>query len=319
MSGINQEETVQALELKIKELTELSIKHSLNLSKEIAELNHKLRKIKRELYENLTSWEKVQLARHSQRPTSMDYIELIFDDFIELHGDRNYADDLAIIGGIGKLNGVAVTILGQQKGRDTKENIKRNFGMMHPEGYRKALRLMQQAEKFKRPIICLIDTPGAYCGFGAEERGQGEAIAKNLMEMAGLKTPIISIIIGEGGSGGALALGVGNKVMMLENAIYSVLSPEGFATILWKDSTKASHAAELMKITAKELKEFGIIDKSIKEPLGGAHKDLKETAWNMKSAIETELKELMEMNTEMLLNQRYDKFRNIGAYREEEA
>lgn len=315
----SKEEMILALETKIDELAQFSIDHDVNLSKEIAELNYKLTKMKKEIYENLTAWERVQLARHSQRPTTMDYIEAIFDDFLELHGDRLFGDDSAVVGGIAKFKGMPVTVIGQQKGRDTKENISRNFGMMHPEGYRKALRLMKQAEKFKRPIICFIDTPGAYCGLGAEERGQGEAIAKNLMEMAGIKVPIIAIVIGEGGSGGALALGVGDRIFMLENAIYSVLSPEGFASILWKDSTQASKAAGLMKITARDLKNFHIISDVIAEPLGGAHKDFSETALNIKTSIKESLDELLTKNEDELLNERYNQFRRMGVFMEEEA
>ena len=226
----------------------------------------------RELIKTMSSWEKVNIARHKDRPTGSYYIKNIFDDFIELHGDRNFGDDAAIIGGIGYLNKVPVTVIAITKGANTKENIKRNFGMPKPEGYRKALRLMKQAEKFHRPVICFIDTPGAFCGVEAEERGQGEAIARNLMEMSRLKTPIISVLMGEGGSGGALALAVCDKVLMLEHAIYSILSPEGFASILWKDGSKAKEAAEVMKITAQDLYQFKIIDKIVKEPYGGAHK-----------------------------------------------
>jgi acetyl-CoA carboxylase carboxyl transferase subunit alpha len=259
-----------------------------------------------------TPWEKVKLARMLGRPTGLDYIDTIFNGFFELHGDRLYGDDPAIIGGIAYIEDIAVTVIVQQKGRNTKENIARNFAMPHPEGYRKALRLMKQAEKFNRPVICFVDTPGAFCGLGAEQRGQGEAIAKNLMEMMMLRTPTISIVIGEGGSGGALALGVADKVYMLENSIYSILSPEGFASILWKDSSRAKEASEVMKLTAQDLKKYGIIDDVIQEPRGGAHLDLAYMAHSIKEVILTDLKTLMLEPTEILLEKRYNKFRKMG-------
>lgn len=258
---------------------------------------------------DLTPWEKVKLARMPVRPTGLDYIDKIFENFLEMHGDRYYSEDRAIVGGIAFFGDIPVTIIAQQKGRNTKENIARNFSMPHPEGYRKALRLMKQAEKFHRPIICFIDTPGAFCGLGAEERGQGEAIASNLAEMMLLKTPIISVVISEGGSGGALALGVADKVYMLEHSIYAILSPEGFASILYKDSSKAEQAAKDMKLTAQDLFQFGIIDGIIPEPYGGAHNDYNEMAQNIKSVIETELQALLELPTEELLERRYQKFR----------
>ena len=260
---------------------------------------------------DLTPWEKVKLARMPIRPTGLDYIERIFEGFLELHGDRLYSDDRAIVGGIAFLDDIPVTVIAQQKGRNTKENITRNFSMPHPEGYRKALRLMRQAEKFQRPVICFIDTPGAFCGLGAEERGQGEAIATNLAEMAMLKTPVISIVISEGGSGGALALGVADKVYMLEHAVYSILSPEGFASILYKDSSKAEQAAKDMKLTAQDLHQFGIIDGIIPEPQGGAHNDFDLMMKNVKAVIEEELKKLKELPLEELLEQRYQKFRRM--------
>ncbi len=259
----------------------------------------------------LTPWEKVKLARMPVRPTGLDYIDRIFDGFLEMHGDRFYADDQAIVGGIAFLGNNPVTVIAQQKGRNTKENIARNFSMPHPEGYRKALRLMKQAEKFHRPIICFIDTPGAFCGLGAEERGQGEAIATNLAEMMLLKTPIISVIISEGGSGGALALGVADRVYMLEHAIYAILSPEGFASILYKDSTKAEQAARDMKLTAQDLLEFGIIDGIIPEPKGGAHNDYNQMANNIKAMLEEELQNLIEMDMGVILDRRYQKFRDM--------
>lgn len=261
--------------------------------------------------EKLTAWDRVVLARKSDRPKSLDYINLIFDEFIELHGDRLFSDDKSMITGIGRIGQYPVTIIGQQKGKTTKENMERNFGMTSPEGYRKALRIMKQAEKFKRPIITFIDTPGAYPGIGAEERGQGEAIAKNLLEMSRLKTPIISIVIGEGSSGGALGICVADKIIMLENAVYSILSPEGFASILYKDASKNKEAAEKMKITAKDLKELNVIDEIIEEPEGGAGEAAEEVSLKIKKVILDNLKKLSKLDVEELINNRYDKFRKI--------
>lgn len=260
---------------------------------------------------DLTPWEKVKLARMPIRPTGLDYIDLIFNGFQELHGDRQYGEDRAIVGGIAFLGDTPVTVIAQQKGRNTKENIARNFSMPHPEGYRKALRLMKQAEKFRRPIICFIDTPGAFCGIGAEERGQGQAIATNLAEMIMLRTPIISIVISEGGSGGALALGVADKVYMLENAIYSILSPEGFATILYKDSSKADIAANDMKLTAQDLYQYGIIEGIIPEPQGGAHNDYGFVTGQVRDTICADLEELGSLSLDEMLERRYQKFRSI--------
>ena len=259
-----------------------------------------------------TAWEKVQIARQTQRPKTTDYIKNIFNDFIEFHGDRNFGDDKAIIGGIALLDEIPVTVIGEQKGKSAKENMERNFGMPEPEGYRKALRLMKQAEKFNRPIITFIDTPGAYPGIGAEERGQGEAIAKNLFEMSQLKVPTISIVIGEGSSGGALALGVTDVIIMLENAVYSILSPEGFASILYKDSSKSSEAAEKMKITSKELKKLGVIDNIVKEPEGGAQEDFKKVCNDLKNMILKDINRLSKKSQEELVEQRYEKYRKIG-------
>ena len=259
----------------------------------------------------LSAWDKVQLARQLERPKALDYINEIFDEFIELHGDRNFADDKAIVGGIAKLDKMVFTVIGEQKGKKAKENMERNFGMPNPEGYRKALRLMKQAEKFKRPIITFIDTPGAYPGMGAEERGQGEAIARNILEMSRIKVPIICIVIGEGSSGGALAIAVGDKIVMLENAIYSILSPEGFASILYKDSSRAKEAAEDMKATAKDLKDLGIIDDIIKEPEGGAQNDFEMVTKSMKKYIVKNVKKLQELSVDELLQNRYEKFRNM--------
>ena len=259
----------------------------------------------------ITAWDRVMLARKMERPKALDYINEIFEDFIELHGDRNFGDDKAIIGGIAVLEGKPVTVIGEQKGKKAKENMERNFGMPNPEGYRKALRLMKQAEKFNRPIITFIDTPGAYPGMGAEERGQGEAIAKNIFEMSKLEVPIICVVIGEGSSGGALAIAVGDKIAMLENAIYSILSPEGFASILYKDASKAKEAAQNMKITAQDLKKLGVIDDIIKEPKGGAQEDFEKVIKDLKQYILKNIKQLQKCTEEKLLQQRYEKFRKI--------
>lgn len=268
--------------------------------------------INREFSKSLTAWERVEIARHKDRPTGKFYIESIFKDFIELHGDRRFADDKSIIGGIGSIDGVSATVIAITKGSNTNENIERNFGMPNPEGYRKALRLMKQAEKFKRPVICFINTPGAFCGVGAEERGQGEAIATNLYELSRLKTPIISVFTGEGGSGGALALAVADKILMMENSIYSILSPEGFSSILWKDSNRVKEAAEVMKITAKDLYDFGIIDEIIKEPRGGAHKSPNKSALLIKKSISEALEQLLSKDIKQLVEDRYNKFRKYG-------
>ena len=264
----------------------------------------------------MKAWEIVKIVRAPNRPTALDYIENIFDDFVELHGDRCFADDKAIVCGLAKLNEQPFTIIAEQKGRNTKENIERNFGMPNPESYRKALRFMKQAEKFNRPIITFIDTKGAYPGIGAEERGQGEAIARNLLEMSRLNVPIITVVIGEGSSGGALAIGVADRVLMLDNAVYSILSPEGYASILWKDSSRAKEAAEVMKMTAKDLYEFKVIDKIIEEPKGGAQKDLLLTSKNIKEAVIDAYNELKDVNTKELIELRYKKFRNMGEYKD---
>lgn len=266
----------------------------------------------RRMAKKIKAWDKVSIARHKDRPTGKFYIENIFDEFIEFHGDRSFGDDKAVIGGIGEISGNKVTVISITKGQNTKENIERNFGMPKPEGYRKALRLMKQAEKFKRPIICLIDTPGAFCGVDAEERGQGQAIAMNLFEISKLKTPIISVITGEGGSGGALALALGDSIGMLEHSIYSILSPEGFASILWKDPSKTEEAAEVMKITAEDLMDFNIIDFIVNEPNGGAHKNPNRTANNLKRNILSELDRIKKLELDELLEKRYKKFRKFG-------
>jgi len=308
------EKPISDLRQKIVELKSLSEDKGIDFTEEILRLEERCKQLEHELYSELTPAQKMHMARHHQRPTSLDFIYKIFDDFIELHGDRLFADDLAIVGGLAKLNGVPVTVIGHQRGKDTRDNIARFFGSPHPEGFRKALRLMEQANKFNRPIITFIDTKGAYPGNTAEERGQSAAIAYNLREMAGFGVPIICVVIGEGGSGGALALGVGNRVLMLENAIYSVISPNGAASILWKDASKADQAAEAMKITAKDLLEFGIIEQIIDEPEGGAHRDLVFQAEQVKTAVWEHLQELLQMNKDELIADRYEKFRKIGYY-----
>ena len=282
-------------------------------AKEREKLQKKLDKLREDLFGNLTDWQRCQLARHPKRPYTLDYIQRICDRFEEIHGDRRFADDPAIVGGLGWIDGNPVMVIGQEKGRDTKQKIHRNFGMPKPEGYRKALRLMELAQKFKRPVLCLIDTMGAYPGIEAEERGQAEAIARNLLEMAKLEVPIVSIVIGEGGSGGALALGVADRVLMMENAVYSVISPEGCASILWKDSAQAPKAAEALKLTAPRLKELGVIDSVIPEPLGGAHTDWDAAAAALKEAITEAFSELADLGAEELVEQRYQKFARMGS------
>ncbi len=308
------EKPIVEIEKKIEEMKHFSPDGGPVQNEEIRKLHKKANKLKKEIYANLSPWEITQVARHPERPYSIDYIEAVFDDFIELHGDRNYGDDRAVVGGLARLDGTPVVVIGTQKGRTTKEKIFRNFGMPNPEGYRKCLRLMSLAERFERPVITLIDTPGAYPGVGAEERGQAEAIAKNLMVMSALKTPIISVVIGEGGSGGALALGVADTVMMLELSTYSVISPEGCAAILWNDRAKAETAAKQLKITASDLLRMGLIDSVIKEPLGGAHRNPDEAASKLKAALNESLEMLMDVPMETLLQARYDKFRNMGAF-----
>jgi acetyl-CoA carboxylase carboxyl transferase subunit alpha len=282
-------------------------------AREREKMEKKLDKLKAELFSNLTDWQRAQMARHPKRPYTLDYLERICERFEELHGDRRFGDDAAIVAGMGWIDGNAVMIIGQQKGRDTKQKILRNFGMPKPEGYRKALRLMKLAEKFKRPILCLIDTPGAYPGVDAEERGQAEAIARNLLEMAKLEVPVVAVVIGEGGSGGALALGVANRVLMMENAIYSVISPEGCASILWKDASQAPKAAAALKLTAPHLLELGIIDGIVKEPLGGAHSDFDAAAHSLKEAIIDVFSELADLPAAELVEDRYQKFARMGS------
>ncbi|MTI68291.1 MAG: acetyl-CoA carboxylase carboxyltransferase subunit alpha [Firmicutes bacterium] len=309
------EKPIIELENKIGELEKFSKENQVDLSNEIKILKNKLNNMKNEIYENITPWQKVKIARHKERPTTLEYIEKIFTDFIEFHGDRNYGDDNAIVGGIAILEDTPVTVIGHQKGKDTKDNIKRNFGMPHPEGYRKALRLMKQAEKFNRPVIMFVDTPGAYCGLEAEQRGQGEAIATNLLKMSGLKTPILVVVIGEGGSGGALGLSIGDRICMLEHSIYSVISPEGLSSILWKDASLAEKAADIMKLTSKDLLDLKVIDKIIKEPPGGTHKDLDLVSENIKKYLNDEISKLLKLEKKELLNNRYKKVREIGIYK----
>ncbi|KQO01279.1 acetyl-CoA carboxylase carboxyltransferase subunit alpha [Paenibacillus sp. Leaf72] len=308
------EKPLSDLREKIKTLETLAAGNGMDFSEEIARLEERCKQLEQEMYQELTPAQKMHVARHHQRPTTLDFIQAVFTDFIELHGDRLFADDLAIVGGLAKLNGVPVTVVGHQRGKDTRDNIARFFGSPHPEGFRKALRFMQQANKFNRPIITFIDTKGAYPGNTAEERGQSEAIARNLREMAGFGVPIICVVIGEGGSGGALALGVGNRVLMLENAIYSAISPNGAASILWKDASKADQAAEAMKITAKDLLAFEVIEDIVEEPQGGAHRDLAFTAEHLKTKLWSHLQELRAMTPEELKEDRYCKFRKIGKF-----
>ena len=315
-SGLDFEKPVVELEKKIEELKKFSSDEKMDLSGEIKKLEGKLDKLKKDIFENLTPWQRVQIARHPRRPYTIDYISSIMTDFVELHGDRNFGDDKAIITGFARINGNKICVIGHQKGRDTKENLERNFGCAHPEGYRKAIRVMKLAEKFKVPVICFIDTPGAYPGIGAEERGQAGAIAYNLKEMSALEVPIIIIVIGEGGSGGALGIGVGDIICVLENSYYSVISPEGCAAILWKDRKKAPLASEVLKLTADDLYELGIIDDIIKEPLGGAHRGPEATANNIKRKIIKYLGELEGIPKKELLETRYEKFRKMGIFEE---
>lgn len=301
---------------KIKELEQFGQEKGIDFSEEIARLEERYKELEEEIYSNISPSQKMHLARHHQRPTSLDFIGLIFEDYLELHGDRLFGDDLAVVGGLAKLEGIPVTVVGQQRGKDTKDNIARFFGSAHPEGFRKALRLMRQADKFGRPIITFIDTKGAYPGITAEERGQSEAIARNLMEMAKLRVPVICVVIGEGGSGGALALGVGNVVLMLENAIYSVISPNGAASILWKDASKADQAAEAMRITAQDLLEMEVIEEIVPEPKGGAHRDYEESAKAIKECLVRHLEELSLLSSDDLVEDRYQKFRKIGEFEE---
>jgi len=310
------EQPIAELEAKIDELKFVDTDSEVNLSEEIGRLRAKSAALTKSIFANLSSWQIAQIARHPQRPFTLDYVERIFTDFEELHGDRAYSDDAAIVGGVGRLDGRPVVVIGHQKGRDTKTKVLRNFGMPRPEGYRKALRLMKMAEKFRMPVVTFIDTPGAYPGVGAEERGQSEAIARNLAEMAGLRTPIVSVVIGEGGSGGALAIGVADRLLMLQYSVYSVISPEGCASILWKSAEKAADAAEAMGITASRLQELGLVDEVIDEPLGGAHRDLDAMAEAIHQAVGRHLATLSERGLEDLLAERYQRVTGVGRFRE---
>jgi len=312
------EKPILDLEKKIQDMKDFASGESLELSREIHLLERRRDRLQQEIYSKLTRWQRVQLARHPLRPHSLDYINLMSTDFVELHGDRGFRDDKALVGGFGKIEGRPVMFIGQQKGRDTKQKLYRNFGMMHPEGYRKALRLMQLASRFDKPIVILVDTPGAFPGIGAEERGQAEAIARNLREMFRLKVPITINIVGEGASGGALGIGIGDLVLMLENSWYSVISPEGCAAILWRDSSKAPLAAEALKLSAFDLEELKVIDRIITEPLGGAHRNPKGASDILKKEIIKDLDELSKLGVEELLKKRIEKFRKMGVFLKED-
>lgn len=316
MNFLDFEQPIAELEAKIDELRFVGDDSEINLSEEIERLQEKSRALTKQIFSDLTAWQVAQLARHPHRPYALDYIGRVFTDFQELHGDRMYRDDPAIVCGLARLDGRAVAVIAQQKGRDTKEKLRRNFGMPKPEGYRKALRIMKLAERFGMPIITLIDTPGAYPGIGAEERGQSQAIAQNLFEMSNLRTPLVCTVIGEGGSGGALAIGVGDRMLMLEYAIYSVISPEGCASILWKSAEKASDAAEAMGITSRRLKQLGLIDAVIDEPLGGAHRDGDGMAETLKKTLNDTLRQVERQPLETLLAARYEKLMKFGKFKE---
>lgn len=304
------------LEAKIRELREVNLSGQLDLSAEIRQLERKAQQLKASIYDHLSGWDRVQIARHAQRPTTMDYLENIFTEFTELHGDRLLGDDPAIVAGLARLGGTACVVFGHQKGKETKENLQRNFGMPNPDGFRKACRMMKMAERFGLPIVSFIDTPGAYPGIVAEERGQFEAIASSIMLMSGIKTAIVTVVIGEGGSGGALGIAVGDRVLMLENSVYSVISPEGCATILWRDVSKARQAANSLGLTSEKLKELGLIDEILPEPLGGAHHSHSQTYTTVKQAIERNLNDLKRQTGEALVETRYQKYRQMGRFRE---
>ena len=316
MTVLDFEKPIMELEKKISELKNLSTSGELDLDVEVKKLEARLAHVKKETYVNLTAWQRVQIARHPKRPYTLDYVQSIFSDFMELHGDRTFADDKALVGGFAKLDGRSFLVMGHQKGRDAKENIMRNFGSAHPEGYRKALRFMRLAEKFRTPIVVFVDTPGAYPGVGAEERGQAYTIAVNIREMARVKVPILVYVIGEGGSGGALGIGVGDRVGVLENAYYSVISPEGCAAILWKDRTKAPEAAAALRLTAKDLLDMNLIDEVLKEPLGGAHQGPDPMAEVIKLSIQKHLKDVESEDPRYLIERRYEKFRRMGVCEE---
>jgi len=310
------EKPLLELEKQIDELQRLGEERQLDVNGELQGLQSKLEQLRAEIYQSLTPMQRVMVARHPRRPYTLDYLSTIFTDFIELHGDRLFRDDPAIVGGWARLAGVSAMVIGHQKGRDTKENLKRNFGMPHPEGYRKALRLMELAAKFGAPVITLIDTPGAYPGLGAEERGQSEALARNILEMAGLETPIVTCVIGEGGSGGALALGVADRVLMLENSVYSVISPEGCAAILWKDASQRERAAEALKLTADDLLRLKLIDEVVTEPVGGAHVDPDATGESLREALIRHVTELRKIRPEKLIKRRAEKYAAMGVFSE---
>jgi acetyl-CoA carboxylase carboxyl transferase subunit alpha len=310
------EKPIVELERQIAHLKQLAAERRLEVHGEIVPLEAKLAELRREIYESLTPLQRVQVARHPRRPYTLDYLSTVFTDFVELRGDRLFRDDPAIVTGWARIDGRPVVVIGHQKGRDTKENLQRNFGMPHPEGYRKALRMMHLAERFRAPVVTLIDTPGAYPGLGAEERGQAEAIARNLEEMAELRTPMVAVVIGEGGSGGALALGMGDRILMLENAIYSVISPEGCAAILWNDATQKERAAEALRLTAQDLQTLGVVDEIVEEPPGGAHADPGATADALRASLVRHLGELHAVAPDELLRRRTEKYRNIGQFDE---
>jgi acetyl-CoA carboxylase carboxyl transferase subunit alpha len=315
IAGLDFEKPIIELEKKILDLRQYSADHKkVDLSADIKRLEARVEQLKKDIYLNLSAWQRVQLARHPKRPYTLDYISVLMTDFMEIHGDRAFSDDKAMICGFAKLDGKKIVVIGHQKGRETTENLKRNFGCAHPEGYRKALRVMQLAQEFGLPIVVFIDTPGAYPGIGAEERGQSQAIATNLREMMMVETPIVAVVIGEGGSGGALGVGIADRICVLENAYYSVISPEGCAAILWKDGSKAPDAAAVLKLTAQDLLKMGIIDEMVAEPLGGAHRDPHQAALNIKAAVQKHLSDLLKLDRNTLTASRYAKFRRMGVF-----
>ncbi|MCS7281507.1 MAG: acetyl-CoA carboxylase carboxyltransferase subunit alpha [Desulfobacterota bacterium] len=307
---------LKPLEARLEEIRKFHDPNDPHFAKEIRSLERKIAKLEKEIYSDLSPWQKTQISRHLNRPRTLDYVSNLFNDYFEIHGDRKFKDDPALVGGFGKFNGRSVAFLGHQKGRDIKEMAYRNFGMAHPEGYRKAIRIMDLANRWKKPLITFIDTPGAYPGVGAEERGQAEAIASSIYFMFTLEIPIVSVVIGEGGSGGALAIGVADRILMLENSIYSVISPEGCAAILWRDGTKAHQAASSLKLTAQDLYELKVVDQIVKEPFGGAHRNWSETFMNTKEAIQAHLQELTNIPPEELKERRYEKFKRMGIFLE---
>ena len=314
MTILEFEKPIYELEAKIEELRSFGDDKKISIEPEIRKLQEKLEKMKTHIYKNLSVWQRIQIARHPDRPYTLDYIRMMTDNFLEIHGDRQFADDLALIAGFARIGEHKVVIIGHQKGRDTNENVKRNFGCAHPEGYRKAMRIMEMAAKFKLPVVALIDTPGAYPGIGAEERGQAQAIAENLCDMSRLGTPVVAVVIGEGGSGGAIGIGLADRVLILEHAYYSVISPEGCASILWRSAEKAPQAAEALRITGEQLLEFGIVDEVIEEPKGGAHRDANLIGERLKASLVQHIRDLIPLPQDQLLEQRYQKFRKIGKF-----